>query len=107
VINTQGASVSAKFFDKKTGKLSGGCTSARVKGESANWSYLAGPGLISDTGNGGGVYVAEFGSPSAIAMVQLNSSGGKCWLKEVPQSPFADPYSSGLLSIGTFPPRSF
>jgi len=107
VINTQGASVSAKFFDKKTGKLSGGCTSARVKGESANWSYLAGLGLISDTGNGGGVYVAEFGSPSAIAMVQLNSSGGKCWLKEVPQSPFADPYSSGLLSIGTFPPRSF
>jgi hypothetical protein len=111
VINTQGATVSAMFFDKTTGKLSAGCKSGRVKGESANWSYLAGLGLISQTGNGGGVYVAEFGAPSAIAMVRLDSSGpgadGKCSLHEAPQSPFADPNSQGLLSIGTFPPRSF
>jgi 6-phosphogluconolactonase (cycloisomerase 2 family) len=107
VVNTQGASVSAMFFDSTTGVLSAGCTSAPVKGESAIWSYLGGLGLISQTGNGGGVYVAEFASPSAIAMVALNSSGGKCSLQEVPQSPFADPHSAGLLSIGTFPPRSF
>jgi 6-phosphogluconolactonase (cycloisomerase 2 family) len=107
VVNTQGASVSAMFFDSTTGVLSAGCTSAPVKGESAIWSYLGGLGLISQTGNGGGVYVAEFASPSAIAMVALNSSGGKCSLQEVPQSPFADPNSAGLLSIGTFPPRSF
>jgi hypothetical protein len=106
-INTQGATVSATFFDKKTGKLSGGCTSGQLTGESANWSYLAGLGLISETGNGGGVYVAEFGTPSGIAMVTLNSSGGNCSLQEAPSSPFADPNSAGLLSIGTFPPRSF
>jgi len=107
VVNTQGASVGVMFFDKTTGTLSPGCTVGRVNGESANWSYLAGLGLISQTGNGGGVYLAEFANPSAIAMVELNSSGGKCSLHEVPQSPFADPGSAGLLSIGTFPPRSF
>ncbi len=111
VIDTQGATVSAIFFDKTTGKLSGGCVSGRIRGESANWSYLAGLGLISQTGDGGGVYVAEFGGPSAIAMVKLESSGrggsGKCSLQEVSKSPFADPNSQGLLSIGTFPPRPF
>jgi hypothetical protein len=107
VVNTQGATVSAIFFDKATGKLSGGCTSGRVRGESANWSYLGGLGFISQTGNGGGVYVAEFGNPSGIAMVRLVSSGGKCSPQEAAQSPFADPNSPGLLSIGTFPPRSF
>jgi 6-phosphogluconolactonase (cycloisomerase 2 family) len=107
VVNTQGASVGAMFFDKTTGTLSAGCTLGRVKGESANWSYLAGLGFISQTGNGGGVYVAEFSNPSAIAMVELNSSGGKCSLHEASQSPFADLGSAGLLSIGTFPPRSF
>lgn len=107
VINTQGATVSALAFDKTTGAISDGCASAKVQGESANWSYLAGLALISQTGNGGGVYVAAFSNPSAIAMVELNSSGGKCWLHEVPQSPFSDPDSAGLLSIGTFPPRSF
>lgn len=107
IVNTQGASVSAMFFDKTTGQLSGGCTSSRVKGQSANWSYLAGLALIGQTGNGGGVYVAEFGGPSGIATVALDSSGGKCSLKEVSKSPFADPNSQGLLSIGAFPPRSF
>jgi 6-phosphogluconolactonase (cycloisomerase 2 family) len=107
VVNTQGASVSALFFNKATGRLSDACTSPRIKGESANWSYLGGLGLISPAGNGGGVYVAEFGNPSTIAMVKLESSGGQCSLKEASKSPFADPNSSGLLSIGTFPPRSF
>jgi 6-phosphogluconolactonase (cycloisomerase 2 family) len=107
VINTQGASVSAIFFDKTTGTLSGGCKSGRVKGESANWSYLAGLALASQTGNGGGVYVAEFGSPSGIALVSLTVTGQKCSLQEVKGSPFVDTHSQGLLSIGTFPPRSF
>jgi len=107
VINTEGARVTAMFFDKTTGKLSAGCASGKIRGQSADWSYLAGLGLISQTGNGGGVYVAEFGNPAAIAMVKLESSGGKCSLREASKSPFADPNSPGLLSIGTFPPRSF
>ena len=107
VINTQGAAVSAIYFDAASGKLSGGCTSGRIKGESANWSYLAGVALASQTGNGGGVYVAEYGSTSGVALVRLSVSGQKCSLEEVKKSPFVDPDSRGLLSIVTFPPRSF
>jgi 6-phosphogluconolactonase (cycloisomerase 2 family) len=107
VINTQGDAVSAMFFNKATGTLSGGCISSRIRGLSANWSYLAGLALVSQTGDGGGVYVAEFGSPSSIAMVKFNATSGKCTLQEAGMSPFADPNSQGLLSIGTFPPRSF
>jgi len=106
VVNSQGDSVSAIFFDKRTGTLSGGCTSNRLRGQSADWSYLGGLAFVSQTGNGAGVYVAEFGGSSGIALVNLTSSGHKCSLQEVPQSPFADP-NAGLLSIGTFPPRSF
>jgi hypothetical protein len=107
VVNTQGATVSAMFFNKTTGMLTGGCTSGRIRGESADWSYLGGLGLISQSGNGGGVYVAEFGGPSGIAMVRLEAMNGKCTLQEAGKSPFSDPNSQGLLSIGTFPPRSF
>jgi len=106
VVNSQGDSVSAIFFDKSTGLLSGGCTSNRLRGESANWSYLGGVATVSQSGNGGGAYVAEYGGMSAVALVTLTSSSGHCTLKEAPQSPFADP-SGGLLSIGNFPPRSF
>jgi len=64
--------------------------------------------LITQTGNGGGVYIAEFGDPAGIAKVTLESSAaGKCSLQENVQSPFADANSLGLLSIGTFPPRDF
>jgi hypothetical protein len=107
VVNTQGDAVSAIFFNKRTGKLSPGCSSNRLKGESRKWSYLAGVTLVSPTGNGGGVYVAQFGDPPGIATVALTTSGGKCSLKEVPHSRVTDPHSPGLLSIGTFPPRSF
>ena len=107
VVNTQGDSASVIFFNKKTGKLSPGCSSNRIKGESRKWSYLAGMALVSPTGNGGGVYVAQFGGPPGIATVALTSSGGKCSLLEVPHSRVTDPHSPGLLSIGTFPPRSF
>jgi hypothetical protein len=107
VADTQGDRVSAAFFDKTTGKLSNGCTSNILKGYSAHWSYIGGLALASTTGNGGGVYAAEFGAPSTIAMIQLNASSGKCTLKEAGHSPKLDANSGGLLSIGTFPPRPF
>lgn len=108
IVNTQGAAVVAAFFDKSTGKLSGGgCKSGRLVGQSQNYSYLASAALISETGNGGGVYVAEFGSSSGISMVTLTLNGNQCSLQEVSGSPVTDPRSPGLLSIGNFPPRSF
>ena len=107
VINTQGATVSALFFDKTTGKLTTGCTSRRLVGQSQNYSYLASMALINQTGNGGGVYVAEFGNSSAIATVALTVSGTTCSLAEVAGSPAFDQNTTGLLSITAFPPRSF
>jgi hypothetical protein len=108
VVNTQGDAVSALFFDKTSGKLSRGCTSGRIRGQSQLWSYLAGVSLLKETGSGGGVYVAEFsGSSSGIAMVTISLSGQTCSLQEASMSPVTDSRSPGLLSIGTFPPRSF
>jgi hypothetical protein len=99
--------VSALFFNTSTGRLSAGCTSGPLAGLSQNWSYLAGITLMSQTGNGGGVYVAEFGTVSGIATVPLSLSGQKCSLQEATGSPTIDPNTPGVLSIGSFPPRSF
>jgi 6-phosphogluconolactonase (cycloisomerase 2 family) len=107
ISNTQGDRISAAFFDKATGKLTKGCASGSLRGYSSNWSYLAGLTLATSTGSGGTVYAAEFGSPSSIAVVNVQSSAGKCSLKEASTSPVADPNSPGLLSIGSFPPRRF
>jgi sugar lactone lactonase YvrE len=107
ISNTQGDRISAAFFDKSTGKLTKGCTSNRLKGYVTDWSYLAGLSLEKATGTGGVVYVAEFGGPSGIGMVNVKSAGGKCTLTESSKSPVSDPNSPGLLSIGVFPPRSF
>ncbi|MFZ0287026.1 MAG: beta-propeller fold lactonase family protein [Terriglobales bacterium] len=107
VSDTQGDRVSAVFFNQDTGQISGGCLSNLLKGYSSHWSYIGGLTLASTSGNGGGVYAAEFGSPSTIAMVKVTSSGGRCLLQEAIHSPKVDSNSPGLLSIGTFPPRPF
>lgn len=106
-VNTQGDRLSAAFFDKNTGVISGGCSSGLIKGYSQNFSYLAGLAFATNTGTGGEVYVAEFGAPSSIAMIRVTSAAERCTLHEVPNSPAADPNSSGLLSIASFPPRAF
>jgi hypothetical protein len=105
VVNSQGDAVTALFFNKAKGKLTAGCTSSPVRGYSRDWSYLVGVALASQTGNGGGVYIAEF--PAGIALVKLKVSGTTCTLKEVSTSPFDTPNTSGLLSIGAYPPRAF
>ncbi len=107
ISNTQGDVVTAAFFNKTTGRLSGSCASGSLKGYVSNWSYLASLATAGSTGTGGVLYVAEFGAASGIGMIQVSSSGGKCTLKEAANSPVSDPFSTGLLSIGTFPPRSF
>jgi hypothetical protein len=107
ISNTQGDQITAAFFNSQTGTLLNGCLSDHLKGYSSAWSYLAGLGLASPSGNGQGVYVAEFGAPSSIAEVRLTVSNGTCSLFEAPGSPVADPNSGALLSVATFPPRSF
>jgi 6-phosphogluconolactonase (cycloisomerase 2 family) len=107
ISNTQGDKITAASFDKTNGKVWLNCYSGRLKGYSSNWSYLATLGLATNTGTGEVLYVAEFGAPSSIAMVEVTATGGKCTLTEMAGSPISDPNSQGLLSIGTFPPRSF
>ena len=107
ITNTQGAAVSAVFFDKNTGRVTPGCTSHRLRNYVQGWTYLGGLALQQISGNGGGVYVAEFGGPSAIAVLDLTVNGSRCTLQESAASPVADPNSRGLLSIGRFPPRPF
>jgi hypothetical protein len=107
ISNTEGDSISAAWFNASTGNLSFGCTSGKLRGYSSHWSYTAELALGSNAGTGGTVYVAEYGTPSSIGMVALNSNGATCTLAELPQSPAADLNSGGLLSMESFPPRSF
>jgi 6-phosphogluconolactonase (cycloisomerase 2 family) len=107
ISNNQSGTVTAAFFDKSTGKLSKGCASRPLKGFDADWSYVASLALDQTTGTGGVVYVAEYGAPSSIGMINVKSAGGKCTLTESSHSPVSDPNSPGLLSIGAFPSRPF
>jgi 6-phosphogluconolactonase (cycloisomerase 2 family) len=107
ISNNQSGTVTAAFFHKSTGKLSKGCVSRPLKGFDADWSYVASLALDQTTGTGGVVYVAEYGAPSSIGMINVKSAGGKCTLTESSHSPVSNPNSPGLLSIGAFPPRPF
>ena len=107
VINTQGDQISAAFFNKNNGSFSHGCSSGLLKNYVSGWSYLSGMAMATNTGNGGAVYVAEFGNPGSIAMIKVSSSGATCTLAEGTGSPISDPNSPGLLSVTGFPPRSF
>jgi len=105
VVNTQGDSVSALFFNRTKGTLTTGCTSEPIRGHSTDWSYLAGIALQKPTEDGGGIYVAEF--PGGIARMNLKVKGTTCSWTEAVHSPFEDRKAAGLLSIGSYPPRSF
>lgn len=107
ISNTQGGRVSAAYFDTTTGKLSPGCTSSLLKGY-GTWTYLGSLAQQERTGTGGELYAAEFGNPSSsIAVIDVQSRGGRCTLRESSHSPVPDRASSGLLSIGSYPPRGF
>ena len=107
VANTQGDRVTAISFNKSNGTMTAGCASGPLKGYSVDWSYLAGLALDRNTATGSVLYIAEFGSPASIAVVQVTSTAGKCTLTESSKSPVPDPNSPGLLSIGSYPPRAF
>jgi hypothetical protein len=107
ISNTQGDIVTATFFNRGTGQVMPGCKSGRIKNYGEGFQYLAGMALQQTTGNGGGVFVAEFGSPSGIGALNLLVSAGTCTLREAPGSPTTDYTSHGLLTVGRFPPRAF
>ena len=106
VANTNVGKVTAAFFDASTGRVSRGCTSAKLRGFETGWSYLSSPVTELNTGTGSVLYLAEFGPSAGIAMVNVNSGGGKCTLTEASSSPVLAPTTT-LLSIGVYPPRQF
>ncbi|MFZ0320072.1 MAG: beta-propeller fold lactonase family protein, partial [Candidatus Sulfotelmatobacter sp.] len=105
--NTQGAKITAAFFDKSTGKVTAGCASGLLRGYVSKWSYVASLALETNAGTGNTIYAAEFGGPSYLAIVGVSSSGGKCTLQEFPNSPVSESDSQGLLSIGVYPSVAF
>lgn len=107
IANTAVGKVTAAFFNATTGAVSKGCVSAQLKGFDNNWTFLSSPVTELNTGTGSLLYLAEYGSSSGVAVVNVNSSGGKCTLTETAASPVNDPDSTALLSIGVYPPRSF
>ena len=65
---------------------------------------IGGLTTVSPSGNGGGLYVAEFDGDGLVGLLQINADGST---KEVPDSPFDNGVSSSLLSVAAYPPRSF
>jgi 6-phosphogluconolactonase (cycloisomerase 2 family) len=110
VSNNQGGTVTAVFFDKTTGVVSPGCISSVLNGFNATWFFGGAVALRNNaSGTGGVVYLAESGNggASSIGMVAVKSDGTTCTLTESTSSPVHDAKSLGLLSIDTYPPRSF
>lgn len=108
ISNNQSGTVTAGFFNPATGSVSPGCNSATLSGFYNPWAYVGSMVTENTSGNGGVLYVAEFGVPSSIAILTITSSGGTCRLNESINSPAVDPITSGgVLSIWAFPPRPF
>jgi len=106
--NSDGGSVSAAFFDNHTGKVSGGCTSPVLHGFYNPWAFAGAIITRDTTGNGGVLYVAEYGFVNSyIGILSIASNGSNCTLTESPASEVPDMLSNGLLSIAVYPPRSF
>jgi len=108
VTNNDGGTVSAAFFDAKSGRVSRGCTSRSLHGFYDPWGYIGSIATRDTTGTGGLVYVAEYGfSSSYIGFLEVHSDGITCTLTEAGASPVQDQFTSGLLSIQVYPPRPF
>lgn len=108
IANSDGGSVSAVFFNASTGTISGGCSSRRLTGFYNPWAFAGSVVTRDNTGTGGVLYVAEYGyTGSYIGVVNINSNGTTCTLPESTASEVPDLLTSGLLTITTYPPRSF
>jgi 6-phosphogluconolactonase (cycloisomerase 2 family) len=107
IANNSSGQVTAAFFDKTTGKVSRGCTTPALKGFDVNWVWLSSPATESTSGTGSPLYLAEYGTQSGIAVIDVTAGGGKCTLTETSDSPVQAPNTTTLLSIGVYPPRPF
>jgi 6-phosphogluconolactonase (cycloisomerase 2 family) len=102
VTNNTSGQVTAAFFDAATGVLHPGCSSPTLKQFDNTWIYASGLGTASNTGTGQQVYVAEYGGPSSIGVVNVTSNGGQCTLKEDAHSPVTVEGASALMSFAVY-----
>lgn len=102
VTNNTSGQVTAAFFDAATGVVSSGCNSATLKQFDNTWIYASGLATASNSGTGQKVYVAEYGGPSSIGVVDVTSSGGPCTLKEDAHSPVTVEGASALMSLTVY-----
>ena len=65
---------------------------------------IGGLTTASPSGNGGGLYVAEFDGDGLVGLLRINADGTTT---EAPGSPFDNGVASSLLSVAAYPPRSF
>lgn len=108
ISNNQSGTVTAALFNASAGTVAPGCTSPRLNNFYAPWFYLGSLVTEGTTGTGGVLYVGEFGVPSSIAVLKVQTSGRTCILTEAAGSPVIDPVVGvQLLSIWAFPPRPF
>jgi len=108
ISNNQSGTITAGFFNSTTGALTPGCTSRRLAGFYNPWFYLGSMVTENTSGNGGVLYVAEFGRQSSIGILTINTSGRSCGFTESSNSPVQTQISgTALLSIWAFPPRPF
>jgi hypothetical protein len=104
VSNNVSGTVSAAFFDNKTGQIFPGCISSPLKGLGDRWFYTAELTTSSAWGSGNALFVTEFGWNGSIAIVNLTISGHTCTLTEDSASPILDPESQSLRSIALVHP---
>lgn len=105
--NTGTGQLTAAFFNATNGKITPGCVSPTLKNFDNTWIFLGSVVTESTSGTGSVVYMAEYGSTSGTAIVDVTSTGSTCTLTEAKGSPVQDPNSTALLSIGVYPPRQF
>jgi hypothetical protein len=102
ITNNTSGQLTAAFFDAATGVVSPGCNSQTLKDFDNTWIYASGLAIASNTGTGQKVYVAEYGGPSSIGVVNVTSGGGQCALKEDAHSPLTVEGASALMSLTVY-----
>lgn len=105
ITNNTSGQLTAAFFDSATGVVSPGCTSATLGFFDKTWVYASGLGTATNAGTGGQVYVAEYGSPSSIGVVDVRSNRTQCALLEDAQSPIPIQGFSALMSFTVYTSR--
>jgi 6-phosphogluconolactonase (cycloisomerase 2 family) len=103
VTNNTSGQITALFFDASSGTISPGCISAQLNGFDSSFSFPATLATQVPAGTGSVLYVAEFGQPSQIGIINVSSGGGQCTLTEAASSPVTNSNSENMLSIGVVP----